>query len=321
MERRYQGVRISFTVEGQVGTPDALTTVNALINMFVIGIIAVAVTDLIAQYISEEFATDKFEDDGERAALDTLLEKEAVRSTTWHTFALETSRALCICDSLTCLLACLLAVQDHGVPFNFEDLRLRQPNGELSEECYESAIFRLEKELEEVRQGGARVKSAAAIIAEDIGLPGLLDDTGPPPEPVYKLLGATDVILLYPGDNVIGRGLGDIKTPTVSRKQLCISVDPDSKRAFIRSMRAEKAPSLPAIMRSSSGQTNWRALNQKGQSLNLGDTICLQIRPAPLGQEPARMNEYKFVSLEAPPPPEPGFFDKMKANFKMPFMA
>jgi hypothetical protein len=218
---------------------------------------------------------------------------------------------------LTRLLALF---QDHGVPFNFEDLRLRQPNGELSEECYESAIFRLEKELEEVRQGGARVKSAAAIIAEDIGLPGLLDDTGPPPEPVYKLLGATDVILLYPGDNVIGRGLGDIKTPTVSRKQLCITVDPDSKRAFIRSMRAEKAPSLPAIMRSSSGQTNWRALNQKGQSLNLGDTICLQIRPAPLGQEPTRMNEYKFVSLEAPPPPEPGFFDKMKASLKIPFM-
>ena len=47
---------------------------------------------------------------------------------------------------------------------------------------------------------------------------------------------------------------------------------------------------------------------------------ALQIRPAPLGQEPTRMNEYKFVSLEAPPPPEPGFFDKLKASFKMPFM-
>jgi hypothetical protein len=59
------------------------------------------------------------------------------------------------------------------VPFNFEDLRLRQANGELSEECYESAIFRLEKEIEELRQGGARVRSAAVIIAEDIGLPGV----------------------------------------------------------------------------------------------------------------------------------------------------
>ena len=48
---------------------------------------------------------------------------------------------------------------------------------------------------------------------------------------------SNDVILLFPGDNVIGRGLGDIKTPTVSRKQVCISIDPDSKRAFVRSMR------------------------------------------------------------------------------------
>ena len=30
------------------------------------------------------------------------------------------------------------AAQDHGVPFNFEDLRLRQANGELSDECYEA---------------------------------------------------------------------------------------------------------------------------------------------------------------------------------------
>jgi hypothetical protein len=276
---------VAFTVEGSVGRFDALTTVNALINMFVIGIIAVAVCDIIAQQISEEFAAEKFEDDGERAALDLLLEKEAVRA---HAPVIAApviaSHHLLICG-LTRFLA---SAQDHGVPFNFEDLRLRQPNGELSEECYESAIFRLEKEIEEVRQGGARIKSAAAIIAEDIGLPGLLDDSGPPPEPVYKLIGATDVILLYPGDNVIGRGLGDIKTPTVSRKQLCISIDAESKRAFIRSMRAEKAPSVPAIMRSSSGQTNWRALNQKGQSFSLGDTICLQIRPAPAGQEPGR---------------------------------
>ena len=33
-------------------------------------------------------------------------------------------------------------------------------------------------------------------------------------------------------------------------------------------------------MRSSSQQTNWRALSQKGQSLSLGDTICMQLKPA-----------------------------------------
>ena len=92
MERRYQGVRVTFIVEGMVGTPDGLTTINALINMFVIGIIAVAATDLIAQRISEEFAAEKFEDDGERAALDMLLEKEAVRSVLG---AREASHVLC----------------------------------------------------------------------------------------------------------------------------------------------------------------------------------------------------------------------------------
>ena len=107
MERSYQGVRVTFIVEGSVGKPDALTTINALINMFVIAIIAVAVTDMIAQYISEEFATDKFEDDGERAALDTLLEKEAVRSMP-VALALEASRvahllACFVCRTTGCL--------------------------------------------------------------------------------------------------------------------------------------------------------------------------------------------------------------------------
>jgi hypothetical protein len=45
-------------------------------------------------------------------------------------------------------------------------------------------------------------------------------------------------------------------------------------------VQAEKAPSLPAIKRSSSQQTNWRVLTQKGQSFSLGDTICMQITPA-----------------------------------------
>ena len=50
--------------------------------------------------------------------------------------------------------------------------------------------------MEELRQGGLRVRGATAIIAEDIGLPGLLDDMGPPPEPVYKLVRA-GVLVAY----------------------------------------------------------------------------------------------------------------------------
>ena len=98
-------MHIVFTSEGVMGTPTALKAVAALLNAFVMALVAVAVTDFVAQWVSNEFAAEKFEDDGERAALDMLLEKEA----------------------------------DHGVPFNFEDLRLRQANGELSEECYEAS--------------------------------------------------------------------------------------------------------------------------------------------------------------------------------------
>ena len=97
-------MHVVFTSEGIMGTPTALRAVSALLNAFVMALVAVAVTDFVAQWVSNEFAAEKFEDDGERAALDMLLEKEA----------------------------------DHGVPFNFEDLRLRQANGELSEECYEA---------------------------------------------------------------------------------------------------------------------------------------------------------------------------------------
>jgi hypothetical protein len=127
LERRYQGIRIEFVAEGVIGHPDALKAFNSLLNAFVVVLIAIALTDFTAQYLSDEFASEKYEDDGERAQLDTLLEKEAVSA----------------CKTLLCRSAHSIAdgappAQDHGVPFNFEDLRLRQANGELSDECYEA---------------------------------------------------------------------------------------------------------------------------------------------------------------------------------------
>jgi hypothetical protein len=286
-ERRRQGVRVQFVSAGAYGKIDPLAGATALLNAAVLAFIAMAFTDCVAAYTSEAFRADKHEDGGERQALQALLEKEA----------------------------------DHGVPFNFEELKLRQANGERSDECYESAIFRLEKELEELRQGTARVKTAAAIIAEDIGLPGLLDDGGPPPEPLYKLLspGNGDVILIFPGDNVVGRGLGTIKTATVSRKQVCISVDPESKRAFVRSMRAAKSPSLPAILRSSTQQAAWRPLTEKGQSLALGDTLCMQLRPAPPGQPPETKDVYRLVTLDTEHVGGGGGGFPSLKNIKLPF--
>lgn len=285
-ERRWQSVKVTLGVEGVVGHPDIWTAISAIFHAFVAAMIAVSLTDIAGQVLSTEFAAEKFEDNGTREAMSALLEKEA----------------------------------DHGVPFNLEDLRLRQANGELSEECYEAAIFRLEKEIDELRQGGQKVRKAAAIMAEELNMKQLLDESGPPPEAVYKLQAADgDEILLFPGDNVIGRGIGQIKTATVSRKQLCITIDPDSRRAFVKSMRADKSPSIPAIKRTSTGQNTWRALSQKGQSLALGDTLCLQIKPGPPGTEPGALHVYKLVILEEPPAVmELSFMDKLKMSLGLP---
>ena len=107
--------------------------------------------------------------------------------------------------------------------------------------------------MEALRLGGSRVREAAAMMAEELQLDGLLDDTPPPPDPVFKLMSDTgDTILLYPGDNVVGRGLGAIRAPTISRKQLCVSIDGATKRAFVRSMRVEGAPSKPGIRKGGS---------------------------------------------------------------------
>ena len=286
-ERRWQSVRVVVGVEGTLGHVDVWTAITAIFHAFVASLIAVSLTDIAGQVLSAEFAAEKFEDNGTREAVNLLLEKEA----------------------------------DHGVPFNLSDLRLRQANGELSEECYEAAIFRLEKEIDELRDGGQKVRKAAAIMAEELNMAQLLDESGPPPAAVYKLQDASngDEILLFPGDNVIGRGIGAIKTATVSRKQLCITIDPDSMRAFVRSMRADKSPSVPAIKRTASGQKTWRALSQKGQSLALGDTLCLQIKPGAPGQEPGAIHEYVMVTIEAPPlVKELGFFDKLKMQVGLP---
>jgi hypothetical protein len=80
LERRMQGVRVHFVPEGVLGHADVLTTLNAIVNIFVIVSIAVAVTDCAGQYVSESFSEEKFDDGGERQALDSLLEKEAVRA-------------------------------------------------------------------------------------------------------------------------------------------------------------------------------------------------------------------------------------------------
>lgn len=76
-ERRYSVVELGFAPGGLVGTADAFAAITALLAAFVVSLVAVALTDCAGQQISDEFASEKYEDDGERAALDALLQKEA----------------------------------------------------------------------------------------------------------------------------------------------------------------------------------------------------------------------------------------------------
>ena len=80
LERRQSGVHIEFVEEGQMGRPDGLTALNAILNTFVVSLIAVALTDIAGLLLSETFAGEKYDDDGEREAVNSLLEKEAVRA-------------------------------------------------------------------------------------------------------------------------------------------------------------------------------------------------------------------------------------------------
>jgi len=282
VERQWQGVQLHFGATGVVGHPDAFTALSSILSSFLIVLLAVAITDAIGTAVSEEFQHEKFEDDGERRALDGFFEKEA----------------------------------DHGVPFNFEDLKLRQANGELSEECYESAIFRLEKEIDELRTGGEKVRDAAALIAEELDMGQLLSDKAAKPKKVCMLVSGytevskefpdgkfhrtNDVIDLFPGENVIGRGIGAIKTATVSRKQVCISIDAaNPERAFISSMRKENAPSYPVIKRgdATGPMAIWKKISIKGQSIKLGDTIGLQQKIGAHNEPMTATCEYQFLPL------------------------
>ena len=322
MERQWQGVQLHFGATGMLGHPDAFAALSSILSAFLIVLLAVAITDAIGLALSEEFQHEKFEDDGERKALDGFLEKEAVRP------CLRLRRRMN--GRLTRAPAGPARVQDHGVPFNFEDLKLRQANGELSEECYESAIFRLEKEIDELRCGGEKVRDATALIAEELDLGQLLSDKESKPKPVCKLVSGetkvskehpdgkffkgSDTIELYPGENVIGRGLGDIKVPTVSRKQVCIRIDaanPD--RAFINSMRKDNAPSYPMIKRgdATGPLAIWKRISSKGQSIRVGDTIGLQQKVNALGQPMTAICEYQLCPLSTEAAAEESWFKKM----------
>lgn len=61
---------------------------------------------------------------------------------------------------------------DHGVPFDLDDLRIRMASGQLGE-SYETAILRLEKEIEDVAAGKDRLRMAAKTLAARLDMDGV----------------------------------------------------------------------------------------------------------------------------------------------------
>ena len=274
--REWSGVEVQFVASGRVGRPEPFAIIAALLNVYVILSAMGALVDALGPSLSQDFAREKYDDGGERAALALLLEK----------------------------------VSDHGVPFNFEDLRLRQVTGDLGE-SYEDAIFRLEKEVEQLRFGNDKVRAAAKLLAAEVALDGdeILDEKVAAPEPVMKLMSpdGADEIPLFAGDNALGRGLGQCRHPTISRKQLVLSIDPDTQKAFVRGCRGDKANSVPGVKR---GDNPWRPLTEKGQTLSQGDRIAMMYKKVMSRDEVT--NEYIYAMLQQVPETKPTLFETLQ---------
>lgn len=267
--REWSGLEVQFVASGRVGRPDVFAAIAALLNVFVIMMFVGAMVDFMGLQLSMDFHREKFDDDGERSLITSTLEK----------------------------------IADHGVPFNFEDLRLRLASGDLGE-SYEAAIFRLEREVEEVRFGNDKVRAAAKLLAAEVALDGeeILQEKVEPPEPIMKLMSPDgyDEIPLFAGDNAVGRGLGLCKHPTVSRKQMVITIDAETQKGYARSCRGEKANSVPGVKR---GDNPWRLLTERGQTLSQGDRVAMQYKK--VGQKEDLINEYLYVPLDQAPEVRP----------------
>ena len=261
MERTFNGVEIIYESGGTVGVFDIFTLMLAVTNAFVLIGMATTICDALGTATSEQFMDDKYEDDGERAGLEYMLEM--------------------IDDK-----------QMPGLPFKVDDLKLRTDNDEATE-TYERAIQTLQIQI-------ANIENRLSVLPEDEGELRNLN-TGHVEKAQYRKMKLSLIedsqvlakqqqqasstprsssarrrqsliteIRLYPGNQTIGRGMAGITGKAISRSQLTLAVIREKVR--VKSLRDG-----PGIFRLAVGR--WESLPaEKSAVLEPGDRLCLRLR-------------------------------------------
>jgi hypothetical protein len=262
MERTFNGVEIVYESGGTVGVFDIFTLMLAVTNAFVLIGMATTICDALGTATSEQFMDDKYEDDGERAGLEYMLEM--------------------IDDK-----------QMPGLPFKVEDLKLRTDNDEATE-TYERAIQTLQIQI-------ANIENRLSVLPEDEGelrnlntghvdkieyrkmKLSLIEDpqvmalkkqqeasSTPRSGSSKRQLSVTTEIMLYPGNQTIGRGMAGVTGKAISRSQITLAVIREKVR--VKSLRDG-----PGVFRSAVGR--WESLpSEKAAVLVPGDRLCLRLR-------------------------------------------
>lgn len=262
MERTFNGVEIIYESGGTIGVFDIFTLMLAVTNAFVLIGMATTICDALGTATSEQFMDDKYEDDGERAGLEYMLEM--------------------IDDK-----------QMPGLPFKVEDLKLRTDNDEPTE-TYERAIQTLqiqianvenrlsvlpedESELRALNTGHMdkiEYRKMKLSLMEDPQALALKQQQQAPTTPrsgsARRRQSLITEIPLYPGNQTIGRGMAGITGKAISRSQLTLAVIREKVR--VKSLRDG-----PGVFRLAVGR--WESLpSEKAAVIEPGDKICLRLR-------------------------------------------
>jgi len=265
LERTFNGVEIVYESGGSVGVFDIFTLMLAITNAFVLIGMATTICDALGTATSDQFMDDKYEDDGERAGLEYMLEM--------------------IDDK-----------QMPGLPFKVDDLKLRSEDGDEATMTYERAIQALQIQLQTIEnrlsvlpedEGDLRAlhtghaekveyKRMKLVLIEDPATLALKQQQQTPRSAGARkrALPVTEV-MLYPGNQTIGRGMAGITGKAISRSQLTLAVVREKVR--VKSLRDG-----PGIFRNEVGR--WESLAaEKAAVLEVGDRLCLRLREGRIG--------------------------------------
>mmetsp|Transcript_23534 Transcript_23534/g.57647 ORF Transcript_23534/g.57647 Transcript_23534/m.57647 type:complete len:588 (+) Transcript_23534:303-2066(+) len=268
VERDWSGIYVEFEASGSVGETDAFQTILAITNAFVLIGMATFAVDFIGQMISTSFYDDKYEDDGERAGLESML-------------------------------ASMANPAHRNVPFDPKELRLLNDFDEPGM-SYENAIYTL---MQQVREMEDRLSMIPEEEAEFVG--GSAPGKQPPGIPALRLveeLSEAQIIAgmeqceveLFQGVQMMGRGVGNVGSKAVSRQQFTLTVVKDKVR-----MKALRDG--PGYMKDDSGRFEPLKAT-KAVVLQAGDRVAFRMRE---GKQGGHLGIYR---LDYEEPPTRGFF-------------